>query len=330
MKNGAAEKQYNPQILVILDYSGTLSVEAPDFGKPDNLVQALAESGLAACGLADPAIFWERIVFPTWDEAGRTGIGFAKSMADRIAALDLPVVSAAGNSPPSPERAPLFSSGELPYASIAEAAERFVSMYLAHSRPEPLWRPILENLHADSRLAVVVATDHYAEATAAIIHHLRDWGITARRIDQGASSPPTDPERRPGQDNQPPPLLVANSADLGFWKTERPFWKIVRKPLPYHFQHIIIIDDFGFNEADEVGYGMLVRVRERRIKTRTVVKDVFRTDVSVLPFLTKTGNADKQDAHPERILKTLKKIEGFLALHGKHVESSPENTCITR
>lgn len=295
-------KQNNQQALVIFDYSGTLSVEAPDFGKPDNLVRALAESGLAAFGVATPDIFWERIVFPTWDEAGRTGVGFAKSMAGRIAELDLPI-SAAKKTP---------SSRELPYASIAEAAGRFVSMYLAHSRPEPLWRPLLEKLHADSTLSVVIATDHYAEATAAIVRYLHDWGIKAEQLKNGASSPAI--EHAAGRDNPPPPFLVANSADLGFWKAERPFWESVRKHLPYHFHHIVIIDDFGFNEADVAGYGMLSRVRERRINTEAVLKDVFPTGVSTLPFLIQRGDTRRQDALHARILRTISKIEEILAL----------------
>jgi hypothetical protein len=225
-------------------------------------------------------------------------------MADRIAELDLPVaIPAAGNASSFPERPPRPSSSKLPHALIADAAERFVSMYLAHSRPEPLWRPFLERLQQDDGLAVLVATDHYAEATPAIVCYLRDWGIPAERLKNDAA--PT----------QPPPFLVANSADLGFWKAERPFWETVRKRLPYNFHHIVIIDDFGFNEADVAGYGMLSRVRERRIDTKTVLEDVFQTGVSALPFLTQRGDTFRRDALHERILKTMRKIEEVLALH---------------
>ncbi len=305
--------QCGTQRLVIFDYSGTLSIEAPDFGKPGNLVRTLAESGLAACGVADPDIFWERIVFPTWDESSRTGIGFAKSMADRIAALPLPIAIASEDNTPSPTgQAHLASTKELSYASIAEAAGRFVSMYLAHSRPEPLWMPLLKQLQSDAMVTVVVATDHYAEATAAIIRYLHDWGITARRIEHAALSTDLKHSAVPG--NQPPPFLVANSADLGFWKAEQGFWKIVSQHLPCNFNNISIVDDFGFHEADVHGYGMLLRVRKRRIETRTAIKDVFRTNLSVLPFLINRWDDRKQDAIHERILKKINKINDKLFL----------------
>lgn len=290
-----AERRYNPQKLVIFDYSGTLSIEAPAFGRPENLVRALAESGLAACGVATPAIFWEGIVFPTWEAAGRTGVGFARSMADRIVELGLP--ASAKNAPPCPEQSPLPSTGNGAPASITEAAERFVSMYLAHSRPEPLWGPFLAMLLENDRFCVMIATDHYAEATTAIVRYLRDWEMPAEPLKNGTGS---TGEKRP--------FLVANSADLGFWKAERPFWEIVRKRLPYNFHSVVLIDDFGFNEADVSGYGMLSRVRKRRIDTKSVLEDVFQTGVSALPFLLPGGDTYRQDTLRDRILKILKKV----------------------
>jgi hypothetical protein len=60
---------------------------------------------------------------------------------------------------------------------------------------------------------------------------------------------------------------------------------------------------------------MLSRVRERRIDTKAVLEDVFQTGVSTLPFLTQRGDRRRRDALHERVLKTIRKFEGLLALH---------------
>ena len=77
-----------PSSLVIFDYSGTLSLEAPCFGRPENLGPALAESGLSGLGVS-PENFWERIVNPTWEEGSTTAIGYQRLLAARIGALGL-------------------------------------------------------------------------------------------------------------------------------------------------------------------------------------------------------------------------------------------------
>jgi len=150
---------FSPEKLVIFDYSGTLSLEAPRFARPGNLLSALAESGLAKLGVATPEAFWGEIVGPTWTLGSTTAIGYKRVMAQRIEALGL---------------APGVVGAE-----IAAASSRFVDLYLAHSRIDPLWRPMLENLAGNPGACVVIATDHYAEATETIIHNLHSWNIPA-------------------------------------------------------------------------------------------------------------------------------------------------------
>jgi len=59
--------------LLIFDYSGTLSLEAPRFGQPENLPRALAETGLAALGVTSPEIFWGQIVNPPGSRGAHAG-----------------------------------------------------------------------------------------------------------------------------------------------------------------------------------------------------------------------------------------------------------------
>ena len=151
-----------PEKLVIFDYSGTLSLEAPRFGRSENLVRALEESGLAALGVSTPEVFWGDIVNPTWIEGSTTAIGYTRVMAERIAALRL--------------------APDAPKSEIEAATSRFVAMYLACSRIDPHWRPILARLSEHPAAITVVATDHYAEATGKITDYLDSWGIPARKI----------------------------------------------------------------------------------------------------------------------------------------------------
>ena len=312
------------KILVIFDYSGTLSIEAPDFGCPDRLVRALAESGLAEFGVTDADIFWEKIVFPTWDEGSRTKIGYARIIADRIASLHLsPGVRRI-------ESAASCSQGRASSSTIFEAAERFTTMYLDHSRMDPLWRPLLEKLSADQNIAVVIATDHYAEATGAIVRYLEDWGIAARSgegisaaktvakrqiaaavtarealAEDSTFSPPSEQYQKAGFDF----VIVANSAELGFWKADRRFWEKLRIRLPERFRAVVIVDDFGFNEADANGYGRPALVRERRLKTRNLTRDVFETGLSTISFFLPRDEDSRKKSKNRKIWDTARRIQ---------------------
>ena len=312
------------EMVVIFDYSGTLSVEAPDFGRPDNLARALEESGLAAFGVADANIFWEKIVFPTWDVGSRTTIGYARVISDRIASLQLPPGAHRAESGASCPQSAVSPS------AIVEAAKRFVAMYLNCSRMEPLWRPLFEKLVADQNIVVVIATDHYAEATDAMIHYLKSWGIAAAKADNIAATKPAArqaiaaavtarevlPEdsvfspspREDGKKGRFASVIVANSADLGFWKADRRFWEILRAQLPGRFRSVLIVDDFGFNEADANGYGQIDLVRERRRKTKALLREVFQTSVSTISFFLKKDTGNREDAKIRKIRETVRRI----------------------
>ena len=303
------------KMLVIFDYSGTLSLEAPRFGRPANLVRALAESGLFSLGVTTPEIFWEEIVGPTWIEGSTTAIGYKRIMAERIAALGL---------------APGATGAE-----ITAAASRFVDRYLDHSRMDPHWRPLLEKLTGYPGAAVVIATDHYAEATETIIRYLHSWDIPARKTgeeaeprfpagngrrslfgqrhtttdEKGGTAPDSSVKNR-----EPSPLFpffVANSADIGFWKADRRFWEVLKSRFSLEtVRSVLIIDDFGFNEEQGDSYGEWARIGARQEKTFTVLGEVFQAGVEVIPFFLK--GREREDAPALRIAETGGRIGRFL------------------
>jgi hypothetical protein len=255
-----------PDRLVILDYSGTLSLTAPRFAKPGHLVRELAESGLAALGVATPEAFWERIINPTWTEGSKTRRGYAAVMTERILAI--------GMAPGAARKA------------VAAAADRFVASYLSHSRIDPRWRPVLASL-ASSRTAVtVVATDHYAEATAAIGRFLGEQGVL---------------------------LFVANSADLGAWKGERRFWEALRERLPLAaIRRLLLIDDFGLHEEQRDSYGASDKVLPRQQQTLAVLREAFGIEAEAVPFVLDPSLWGDSRAESRLIAATAARIAAFL------------------
>ena len=268
--------------LVIFDYSGTLSLEAPRFARTESLMRALTESGLAALGVSTPEIFWEGIVAPTWIEGSTTAIGYKRVMAERIMALGM---------------APGKTGSE-----VAAAAARFVDRYLDHSGVDPGWRPILTELAGNLGAAVVIATDHYAEATEAIARHLGFRGIRTQKAErQTDSSAPVCT------------FLIANSADIGFWKADRRFWEVLRRPtLPGKIRSLLIVDDFGFNEEMGDLYGERERVEARKEMTLSALCEAFEIPTVVIPFFLEDKERNPDGTAGRRIEETSRSIRSFL------------------
>jgi hypothetical protein len=295
-----------PDTLLIFDYSGTLSLEAPRFARPENLLPALAESGLAALGVTGPEIFWEGIVNPTWVEGSTTQAGYKRVMAERIAALRL---------------APGASLKE-----IAAAASRFVDRYLDHSRIDPRWRPLLVRLSDNRNINVIIATDHYAEATGRIVAELRAWDIPAAKIGTtSVCSPglgPVDalsPTATAEQERAFPrsgrhPFLIANSADVGCWKVDTGFWESLKAILCQDtVKRLLVVDDFGFNEAAGDAYGgEVAKIAGRREQTRATLREVFRVEAEIIPFFLEEGQKERTVDHTHLIAQTALRIDRFL------------------
>ena len=272
-----------PEKLVIFDYSGTLSLEAPRFGRSENLVRVLEESGLDALGISNPEVFWEKIANPTWIKGSTTAIGYTRVMAERIAALRL--------------------APDAPQSEIEAATSRFVATYLAASRIDPHWRPVLARLGEHPAAITVVATDHYAEATEKIVAYLDSWGIPAGKIgkDEGFSSPSATH------------FFLANSADLGVWKADRRFWEILKSRLRLAaVRRVLLIDDFGFNEEAGDSYGGRAKVLARQKKTIANIGETFKAAVEAAPFCLSREVEGCNEAGARLITETAARIDEFL------------------
>jgi hypothetical protein len=247
--------------MIIFDYSGTLSLEAPLFAEPDSLMNQLEESGLREFGIDSPHIFWEKIVNPTWMEGSTTAAGYKTVLQNRIIAHLHPDLS-------GPLR-----------ARLAEAAATFVDRYLSRSRIDPRWAPILRKINTSPAVKTVIATDHYAEATDYIIKFLGDWQIeSATAMDASLHS-------------QAASFIVANSADMGVHKADSRFWQILKTNLCLDtIHHVLIIDDFGYNEQGADRYREGHKVEARMEQTVMTLKTVFSAAVQVFHMMIGTDD----------------------------------------
>jgi hypothetical protein len=257
--------------LIVFDYSGTLSLEAVSFSRSDNLLRQLRTSGLFALGVDSTGLFW-KIINESWIEGSTTSAGYKTIMRECIYKL-------------FPEKTRTAEP------EISRAVSGFVDAYLDCSRIDDSWRGILEKLSQNNFVQVVIATDHYAEATEAIIAHLGKWNITAAAL----------------ADNVRNNFVVANSAGIGWHKDKQQFWQAVKDALPFDYTRVLLIDDFGRNEQAGDAYGNITKVDKRRRETINMLSHVFGADIETLSFVI-----DNND--PGRLIaETSAMIERFLS-----------------
>jgi hypothetical protein len=240
--------------LVVLDFSGTLSLDMVRFAAPDRIGAELRRSGLEALGIDSPELFWERLVTPTWGEASTTTRGYAEVLTDEVSRV-------------------LRAHGRDARAdAIQRSVRAFVDRYLACSTIAPQWQGCLRRLadHADA--APVVATDHYAEATARIVAEMARLGVPGAPA--GSSGVAAGA------------VTVANSADLGCHKTSARYWRAVGHALrPSEISRVVLVDDFGANEAPGDVYADATRVQQRHADTIAALTSVFAVAPHVYPFV---------------------------------------------
>lgn len=238
--------------LIIFDYSGTLSPGAVEFGKPGNLEGHLEESGLAGIGIDRANRYWHDVVNPTWPEASTSNAGFQSAVAGCLRRMKIPSATP---------------------RLIEIAVAQFLDAYMHHSHIDKRWRPLLSAIQNRPDTLGLIATDHYAEATAAILAHLTALGFRATSATRETS--PADETT----------FIVANSADIGYLKADRRFWATLRKTcLPLPVRELVLIDDFGLNEQDCSGYTEVSKIEGRIIATRQVLGKVFGVNPQVIKF----------------------------------------------
>lgn len=244
--------------MIIFDYSGTLSLEAPLFAAPDSLMKHLEVAGLCDFGIDSPSIFWEQLVNPTWVAGSTTNAGYKKVLLEHIIASLHPDTSM--------------------HRRVAVAVGTFVDRYLEHSGIDARWKPLLRRINAHPSIRTVIATDHYAEVTGVIIRLLGDWQIGAVTAAEAVSNPQAAAS-----------FIVANSADLGVHKADRHFWQILKTNLRIEaMRRILIIDDFGYNEQGADDYGKRRQVEARMKETVLTLETVFSAAVEVFPIMIGT------------------------------------------
>lgn len=243
LKEPTERKSHRPNTLLIIDYSGTLSPEMSRFADADNLVRVLRTSGLAAYGVERAEEFWERVVNPTWKEGSTSQVGYARTIVRAL--------------------------GEERDARLCRAAEVFVREYMGSAVIDERWGPLLNWLLKQEWITLLVATDHYAEATAVIVKELGKKGIPAVPLELYSEE-----EKRAA--------VVANSSDLGCLKSEEPYWEKVKKTLRTSFDLILLVDDFG--SAEEKGDAYREGVIRRCQRTIDSIYGVFHLPVKVFAY----------------------------------------------
>lgn len=227
------------------------------FGSSDVLMAELSSTGLAGLGVTGPDFFWEKIINPAWIEGSTTGVGYASLMERRLKEI-------------LPET--------VKEESLRRAVKDFTQRYFASFKIDRRWMATLRHIQDDSRLSALVTTDHYAEATGAIIGSLSAMGIKARRLDESHDQ------------GDYKFFVVANSADLGFSKAQRCFWEFIISRFPsFRGTPILLVDDFGFNEAYGSSYGEWQRVVKRRDETVALLEEVFESSTRVISFFPHEG-----------------------------------------
>lgn len=243
---GVVNEAENRLSLVVIDFSGTLSLGAVLFGREERLERALHTSGLWELGINSLDVFWNELVNPTWEEGSTTSRGYGTLLSTQVQ-LWL--------------RA---QHQEVPERRVERSARRFVNSYLRASRIDAVWGGVLKYLFAVPFVTVIIATDHYAEATAHIEAQLRRL-----ELDSGENKR----------------VLVVNSADVGAHKEDAAYWEPLRAQLPTLPREIILIDDFGANEHPLDAYASDSAIARRREATVAVLRQVFGGTVIVFDFV---------------------------------------------
>ena len=147
----------------------------------------------------------------------------------------------------------------------------------------------------------IIATDHYAEATDAIMAHLQRMHIDAAAVQDFRRS-----ETHTGK------LIVANSADLGVHKSQQHFWEMIRMQIPSkEIRRVLIVDDFGSREQTGDAYGAFERVALRRRLTLDMMKTAFAVPVRAVDIVAGSPDMSRQNAEAQ-IKQAVRKIEAYL------------------
>lgn len=245
--------------LVAVDFSGTLSPGSAAFGKSERLLSTLRETGweqLWSTTLRAETSerfslldwFWRDIIAPTWQQGGTSPIGYRNLLCQRLAIVC-----------------------DAPPIRIETCVAAFTEQYWAAAIIDPPWIPFLHHLTIRPEMTVLIATDHYAEATEHILNQLARHGLSAvSLLTLDVLTHRTE-------------IVVANSADIGHFKATQDFWQIVKDRLPSNqWSRILVIDDFGANEASQDAYALPEQVNARQEAMVAMMRGVFKCEANII------------------------------------------------
>lgn len=266
--------------LVVLDYSGTLSLGAVLFGSAENLQRELRASGLERLGVISTAFFWDELVNPTWEEGSTTRRGYRRVLYDRLRQIFS-----------WPEDHPMAREATV-------AAERFVGSYLRHATIDPAWRSVIAGVLERGDTVVIVATDHYAEFTDHIVAELRALGLAAA------------PALRADADCR---LLVANSADLGWHKATPGFWERLKEiGHPVTASVVVLVDDLGLNEQPMDAYAAPAKAKQRLKDSVQLLRRAYAARVAAFSFFLDHGPDARGEALQGQFRALIERAEAFI------------------
>lgn len=252
--------------LVVLDFSGTLSLEAVRFSEPDRLTKALHEAGLWALGVDSLNLFWEEIINPTWPEGSTTQIGYTRLIYQRLQRMPSTLEVFAAKHPVERD------------ALLQDHALAFTRQYFSASIIDPSWHPCLVQLTQDPNFHLLIATDHYAEATQHICLELQNFGLTGRPALEAQTNPVDGTSASTT-------IWIANSADLGSLKASSAFWVKVKDCLSLsQLDRLFVIDDFGANEQGADMYAENAKVQRRMKQTQELLATQFNVEPTIFQF----------------------------------------------
>ena len=234
--------------VVAIDYSGTLSRAMVVFGGAGPLRAALVASGLDVWGIDTPRRYWEAVANPIWGEGSVTPTGMATLITRAVVAF---------------RRSHAREVSQAAREAIAGCARAFTTRYFSSATVDEGWVPLLARIAACPSCEAVVATDHFVDATPWCATHLARAGAVA--------------------------VPIANSAELGACKTSALFWnRLLARVLPSNplaVSRVVVIDDFGLNEAAEDAYRDESAYEGRRRATERAVAEGMACEAVVsYPF----------------------------------------------
>jgi hypothetical protein len=176
-------------------------------------------------------------------------------------------------------------------------AEQFVQAYMQASVIDP-GNGARCSMRCNRRTSVapLIATDHYAEATAHIAQQIAAMGWRAAALQTDASGRVLI-DGSASASLPPHTVALANSADLGAHKERALFWSRVRAGLAIEPDQILVIDDFGANENLLDFYADPAKVTRRQAQTLAAISSAFGAPTHTLPFIIERPFTDLEALH---------------------------------